>query len=353
MPYNRSLPTETLARIEAEIRLRLPGADPQLRFSVEAVIARMLAMASYEMDGYIEWCMRQMLPTTCDVETLPLHGFLWDIPRLASSYATGEVKFTGTNGSIIPAGTALRRTGGQEYTLDADVTIASGEGIGEITAITSGTAGNALAGTSISLMSPIPGVQSAAAVEAPGLTGGANIEDPEAWRTRIVERIQRPPHGGNEADYIAWAKQVPGVTRVWVYPNQLGRGSVYLQFVMDEKVGGIIPSAPEVELVQEHIDVLRPVTNDLTVAAPVAIAQNFEINLSPNSASVRAAVTAELEDLIRRESVPGGTLLLSHISEAISIASGEADHVLVAPTANIERDFGEITVIGSITFGSI
>ena len=31
---------------------------------------------------------------------------------------------------------------------------------------------------------------------------------------RILERIRRPPHGGDSDDYVAWAK-VPGVTRAW------------------------------------------------------------------------------------------------------------------------------------------
>lgn len=353
MPYNRSTPAETLARLEAEIRLQLPGSDPQLRFSAERVLARLVAMASYEMDGYIEYVMKQILPTTCDVEYLPLHAFLWRIPQKSESFAIGEVTFTGTDGSTIPAGTSLRRQDGQEYTLDADATIASGSAQGAVTATVAGAAGNAETGASMALSSPVPGVQSGVTVATPGITGGVDLEDPETWRARIVARIQTPPHGGNEADYDAWAKQIAGVTRVWPYPNQLGRGSVYLLFVMDEKIGTIIPSPTEVELVQNHIDVVRPVTADVTVAAPTPVEVDFTINISPNSIAVQNAITAELTDLIRRESKPGGTLLLSHIREAISVAAGEADHVLIAPSTNIARSFAQISVIGDITFGSI
>lgn len=353
MPYNRSLPSETLARLEAEIRLALPGADPQLRFSMEYVLARVVAMASYEMDGYIEYVMRQILPTTCDAEYLPLHGFFWNVTRIDAQKAVGPVHFTGTDGSIIPADTVLRSTDGQEYTLNADVTITSGVGNGSITAVVEGAAGNKAEGIAVALTSPIAGVQSNASILSPGLTGGVDIEEIESWRARIIERIQTPPHGGNESDYHAWAKQIAGVTRVWVFPNQLGRGSVYLLFVMDEKAGTIIPSPTEVGFVQDHLDVVRPVTADVTVAAPDAVPVDFQINLSPNTVAVQQAVEAELVDLIRRESMPGGTLLLSHIREAISVASGETDSVLVSPTANITRAFGDITIVGNITFGSV
>jgi uncharacterized phage protein gp47/JayE len=352
MPYNRSLPAETLARLEAEIRLALPGADPQLRFSMEYVLARVVAMASYEMDGYIEYVMRQILPTTCDVEFLPLHGFFWSIPQLEAQRAVGPVEFSGTDSTVIPAGTAML-IDDLEFTLDADVTIASGTGEGTVTAELEGAAGNKSEGAELTLVSPIAGIQSAVTILTPGLSGGVDIENPEAWRARIVERVQTPPHGGNEADYHTWAKAVPGVSRVWVYPNQLGRGSVYLLFVMDEKPATIIPTPTEVGFVQDYIDIKRPVTADVTVAAPTPVEVDFEINLSPNTAAVRAAVTAELADLIRRESTPGGTLLLSHIREAISVATGETDHALVNPSANVTRTFGEISVVGDITFGAL
>lgn len=355
MPYKRSLPSETLARLESEIRLQLPGADPQARFSAERVLARLVAMASYEMDGYIEYVSKQILVSTCDEEFLAVHAYMWGIDRNEAQAAIGEVQFTGTDGAVIPAGSPLRRTDGQEYTLDADVTISGGVGTGNATAVIAGAAANAATSSLLALTSPLPGVLSTVTVLTPGLSGGVDIENAESWRSRILARKQTPPHGGNDADYDMWAKQVPGVTRVWVYPNQLGRGSVYLQFVMDEKVGTIIPSPTEVELVQNHIDspTVRPVTADVTVAAPTPVEVDFTINIAPNTLAVRNAITAELADLIRRESKPGGTLLLSHIREAISVAAGENDHVLVSPSANITRTFGEITVIGEITFGAI
>ena len=48
--------------------------------------------------------------------------------------------------------------------------------------------------------------------------------------------------------------EVPGVTRAWAYANHLGLGTVGVFFVMDDKVGTIIPSGGEVADVQAYID---------------------------------------------------------------------------------------------------
>ena len=66
--------------------------------------------------------------------------------------------------------------------------------------------------------------------------------------------------------------------------------------------------------------------------------------------AVQDAVEAELQDLIRRETEPGGTLLVSHIREAISTSAGETDHDLTSPTADVTVQATQITVYGMTTF---
>lgn len=194
------------------------------------------------------------------------------------------------------------------------------------------------------------GAQSTATVNAPGLSAGTDEETDDRLRARVLERIQQPPHGGAAHDYVTWAKEVAGVTRAWVYPEQLGLGTVQVIFVMDDKEGTIIPDSTEVETVQDYIDAACPVTADVTVTAPVADAIDFTINISPNTSIVQQAIQAELEDFFKREAEPGGTLYLSRIREAISTAAGEFAHVLVTPSANIVSSFGDLPVLGNITF---
>jgi uncharacterized phage protein gp47/JayE len=68
---------------------------------------------------------------------------------------------------------------------------------------------------------------------------------------------------------------------------------------------------------------------------------------------VQAAVAAELADLLRREAEPGGTILVSHLREAISIAVGETNHVLSSPAADVTHATGQIATLGTITWSSL
>ena len=74
------------------------------------------------------------------------------------------------------------------------------------------------------------------------------------------------------------------------------------------------------------------------------------IALTPSTAAVKSAVAAELADVLQREAYPGGTILLSHLREAISVAAGETNNVLTAPTADVTHSAGQMAVLGAITW---
>ncbi|PHJ81967.1 hypothetical protein VF14_18370 [Nostoc linckia z18] len=349
MPFNRPTLQEIRDRVRADVEARL-GTSKLLRQSFLGILADALAGAVHSNHGYIEWAARQAFVDQADAEFLDRWGSIWGVSRRAASYAAGNVTFAGANGSVIPAGTRLQRADEAEYATNADATISSGTATAAVTAIDAGLAGNTQAGVSLQLSSPIAGVTTNATVAAGGLTNGLDVEGDDLYRERILGRIQEPPHGGASFDYVAWALEISGVTRAWVYPNNTGPGTVGVTFVTDDDPGGIIPDSDKVDEVQAYIDARRPVTADVTVFAPVAVALNFTIDLSPDTAVVRAAVEASLRDLIRREAQPGGTIYLSQIREAISIAAGETDHTLTSPNANVTRTAGQITTFGTITW---
>ena len=261
------------------------------------------------------------------------------------------VTFTGSGGTVIAAGTELARADGVNYITDAEVSIDGGSAIAAVTAVAAGETANAVAATQLSLVSPIAGIDSIATVDGAALTGGSDEEVDQTLLERVLERIQEPPHGGAEFDYPTWAREVSGVTRAWVYAQELGLGTVTVRFMMDDTYADGIPVAGDVTTVQDYIDTYRPVTADVTVVAPVAVPLAFDISgLDPATAEVKAAITAELADLIRREGEQGGSILLSHIREAISIAAGETDHAVVAPAADVNHATGEIATMGAIAW---
>jgi len=248
----------------------------------------------------------------------------------------------------------LQRADGLEYTVGSDAAIAGGIALASVTATVSGTASNTAAGGALSLVNPIAGVNTAVTVAAGGVTGGSDAESDDDLRGRLLLRLRNPPHGGADFDYELWALEVSEVTRVWVLPGHLGDGTVGVAFVCDN-LEPILPDAAKVLEVQDYLDLRRPVTAQVYVFAPLAVAVDFTIQLTPNTAVAQAAVMAELEDLLVREGQPedgsgNGTILLSHIREAISVAAGETDHVLVSPVANVTLNVGEMAVMGEITW---
>lgn len=351
MPFSRPTLKTLIDRAMADINARLPKGDSRLSAAVLNVLAFVNGGAANGLYGYLDWLSAQLMPDKCEVEYLDRWANIWGIARTAEAPSTGSIAFTGTTGVTVPTGTLLQRADGLQFRTTADVTMAAGTGTANAVSVKGGAATNTAAATNLNLVSPIAGIGSTASVAAPGFSGGADAEKDDPLRARLLARIQTVPRGGASADYVSWALEVAGVTRAWVYPNELGAGTVSLRFVRDNDAGGFIPNAGAVAAVQAYLDARRPVTAQLTVVAPVAVPLNFQIQaITPNSLAVRNAVQAELQDMLLREAIPGGTILLSHIRAAISAAAGESDHVLIAPAANVVNAIGNISTMGAITW---
>lgn len=348
MPFQRPNLPELIEQKETDIEARLPGADARMRRSNLNVLARVQAAGDHGLYGFIEWISKQMLPDTAEAEFLDRHAKVWGITRTAASFASGNVTFAGTNGTTIPAGTKLKRSNDTIYTMPNEALIGSATVTTAVFADAAGADSNGDAAGAINLLSPIAGLTSQATIAAGGLTGGADTEMDEAHRERVMARIQQPAHGGAGFDYVTWALEQPGVTRAWVYPQELGLGTVTVRFMMDDIYSDGIPLASDVNALQAAIDLVRPVTADVTVVAPVADPLNIAtLSITPSNSIIQAAIEAEVADLILRSSEPGGTSLISHLREAISIAAGETDHALTDPSADITRSIGQIAVVGT------
>lgn len=352
MPFARPTFSEILDRVKADIDSRLPGSDAKLRRSTLSVIAYIVAGAAHGMYGFLAFIAKQVFPDTAETEYLNRWGSIWSVSRKEATKASGTVTATGTNSTVIPSGTELQRSDQAIFLTTASATIASGTATLEVEAQEAGEDGNTGASSTLSFVSPISGVDSDTTVSADGLTGGTDIEEDADYLSRILARIQEPPHGGRESDYEQWALEVSGVTRAWVYPQELGAGTVSVRFMMDDTYADGIPQAGDVSDVQDYIDERRPVTADVTVVAPTAVPLNFTIQLLiEDTAEIRTAIEEELEDMIRRDAEPAGTIYLSRINEAISTAAGEFAHTLTVPAANATHTTGQIATMGTITWG--
>jgi uncharacterized phage protein gp47/JayE len=346
--FSRPSLSDLITRIRDGIFSRL--SFDQLRRSDAEVYGKELAGASHELHGHLQFIAQNVIYDTATSEYLDRWASIWlTTPRLAATPASGNVTITGENGVVIPVDSVFISSTGIEYISQADATISAGTALLALVALTSGANTNLIAGSLLSLSTPITSVASVATVDASGLTQGADQEDDSKLRARLLARIQQPPHGGADYDYVNWALEVPGVTRAWVYPQELGLGTVTVRFVRDNDVS-IIPDGAEVLAVYDYIEALRPVTADLTVVAPIAVPLDFTIAALPNTLAVKTAIETELRDLITRESKPAGTIYLSHIREAISIAAGENNYTMTLPNADVTNTVGNMTTFGTITW---
>lgn len=351
MPYARPTLAALREQARAEIESRLPGADARLRFSALGVLADVIAAAQHLQHGHLDWIVRQCLPDSAEGDYLTRWATLYGLARKPATRAAGTITLTGLPGTTLPAGRELTRADGTRYATTAGATIGGGgTATVPVEALGGGEAGNAAEGTRLTLSLAVVGLEGSALVAAGGLSGGAGQEADAALRARLLQRLRQPPQGGAARDYIAWALELPAVTRAWVRPLWRGVGTLDLFFVCDGR-DNIIPTGGDVAEMQAYLDARRPVTADVLAIAPSATPLNISISsLTPDTAEVRAAIAAELRAQISADAAPGGTIFRSRLIEAISRASDEFSHTLTSPAGNVTHAGNQLAVLGSVTF---
>lgn len=354
-----SFPRPTLAtlidRVRGDLRGRLEIVGPLLRRAMVDILGTVWGGSVHGLYGYLDWLSKQLFGDTAEAEFLLRLASLFGLTLTPATFATGNVTATGTNGTAILVDTILSLDANTKYRVTVGQVIAGGTATLPVVALTAGTIANVPAGTALTFESPIAGVNSAAVVAVGGIADGEDQETIEELRVRYLERRRKPPEGGADRDYISWAKQVAGVTRAWVYPNENGLGTTVVRFVLDNNLVSIFPDGPTVAAVQAVFAANRPTTAQPTAVAPTGLAINLTIHLVPDTADTRAAVTAELDDTIKRFAEPGdgvarGTIPVSKLRTAVDISAGVTDYVMTVPAADVVPALGQLCQIGAITW---
>ena len=349
--FTRPTLPQLITAVRSDILTRL-AADmtlAALRRTDAEVYGRVQAAAVHTVYGYIDYLARNLLPDLADEEWLTRHANMKRCPRKAATTAAGYARWAvATAGITIPAGVTIQRDDLVSFTTSAAARSAGGVLRVPVVCDTAGATGNTDDGLAMRLVSPITGLTSAGVADS--IQGGADVEDLELWRSRVIERWYWTPQGGADGDYEVWAKEVAGITRAWTYRHWSGRGTVGVMVANSDLINPV-PDAATVAAAQAYIEPLAPVAGaDIYVFAPTPHTVNFQIRLSPDTAGVRYAVEAELRSMMLRDGGPESVLKPSRISEAISIATGEYSHTLVSPSADITIGKGELGVVGIISW---
>lgn len=257
------LENETEEVIRSRMLAKLPSdldkTEGSVPYDIQAPLAAELAQAKDEAREFL----RQGFITTAagiagevnpyvDLR-LAEHG----LTRRQPQKATGTAKFAGTIGTQIPAGTKLstastRTTEAIGFITKALATIgADGTATVAIEAEEAGSAGNIPTGKIIFIVSTFEGMDDITSVTNENPTsGGLDVEDDPTALERFLRKVRSNSAGGNKADYINWAYEVPGVGGVAVIPVRDGAGTVSVAIIDTNKIPA---SAELVNQVQDYI----------------------------------------------------------------------------------------------------
>jgi uncharacterized phage protein gp47/JayE len=213
MPFARPTLLELIERSQADLEGHLEGTDARLRRSNVHVLARVNAGGAHGVYGHQAFLARQIHAATAEGEYLERRCKPYDIFRKPAVEASGDLLATGTDSTAIPAGTLWQRSDGARFESTEAAEISGGEALVPVVASEAGLAGNTAADSTLTLVSPIAGVDAEAAVGEAGVTGGFDEELDDDLRERLFQRLRNPPAGGADHDYERWALEVPGVTR--------------------------------------------------------------------------------------------------------------------------------------------
>jgi uncharacterized phage protein gp47/JayE len=373
VPYPRQTLTALRASAMQDITASdLPNADGFLRRAVLRVVAWVLAGFAYLHDGYLDWISLQSTPFTATGEYMEGWAALAPTPvlREAPTFASGLASWPGVSGAPLPAGTICNRSDGVQYATVASATAGGGSVAVTIVALVAGTDGNMDSGAPLTLAGAIDGINLDGTATGP-ITGGADLELDGPLRTRMLQSYGAPPHGGNQADYVTWAMQVPGVTRVWCNPSGAGAGTVAVFFMMDaaEASHGGFPQGTDGVAalesrgmtatgdqlaVADHIYPLRPVTVIVYAMAPLPQMTDFTFaGLSGISPAQQILVSAALTDLFLRKDTPlnDTSIQQSDCEAAVSAIGGLPSFAITIPSSwPITSLAAHIFTLGTVTY---
>ena len=306
----------------------LAGAEPEDAADV-SIRLKVLAGELYTVLCAAESLKLNCFPQTAAGEALDLHAEERGLVRKDAVKSVGTLTFSRRTAlsyaAEIPAGTVCAASG--ENAVEYETTEAAVLPAGALTvtaaaqAVLGGRRGNAAKGAVNTLITPPSGIESVTN-DVP-FTGGADKEDDEALRTRLLRCFYALPNGSNTEAYRRAALMTPGVKS----------GQEVLG-----KVG-------------ETLEKLKEISVDVTVAAAVAVKKPVTVYVKPKDgcafedakASCTAAITAYLNAFEVGE--PFVTAGLIHAVMETGVAQ---NCTVPASVADFTPNAGEIVTAGAV-----
>ncbi len=220
-----SYPLRSMEQIRGDILRDQANLDDSVDVTSDSdnyVRATGVAGAVEGLYQFQAWQTRQIFPDTADSENLHRHAALRRIFPKPAAAAGGTVLLTGIVNSTADVGLQIV-AGNQRYRTSMPASIsAGGSAIVTAVALSAGAAGNLTENTPGQLSAAPSGISSQVTVVT--MVGGRDAETDAELLSRLLNRMQHPPAGGNTQDYRSWAMEIPGITDAYVFPHRGGVG---------------------------------------------------------------------------------------------------------------------------------
>lgn len=215
-------------------RLRLL---PKSFIVVLAKVCAAIFVVPYKLAG---WFYLQLFPDTASFDRVNVLGHdLRPLVKLGNLFGVGEptsgqewegviAAVVALEGQVIMQGAQLKSDKtGLVYVTSETVTTA-GESVNlPVYCSQAGAAGNLEIGDEVKFVSPLSGVEQAAAVSSV-TQAGVDDETEAHYRARVVNRYSNQPQGGALSDYRIWAFDAEGVLQTYPYNGENSPGDVII-----------------------------------------------------------------------------------------------------------------------------
>lgn len=216
IPTTEEIKDRNVSNIESRVNQTTPATDK----AFNRVLAAMEALNHTELYKFGVERALQNFALTATGEDLERIGAEFNVVKTPAEAAVLTVQVVGIDGSVLPI--TLKYIGdlnALQYSQAAPVTAAGGFAELDITCDTLGTAGNLNISDTLVLSNPIPGFENTATVTAV-VNIGADIQDEDIFRERVLFAIRAVTGGGNVTGYKLWAEEVAGVKRVYPFAGK-------------------------------------------------------------------------------------------------------------------------------------
>ncbi len=249
----------------ANIENRLNQTTPPVPKAFNLVIAIALALVQKALYLFGSDRAKQSLAISADEDGLQVLAVQFDVLRKLSEATILVITLPGVDTTVIPATVSfIGDSNGIRYFPDTSYIITGGFATINVTAEDPGVVGNLNNGETLQIDTQIAGAETTATVQST-TNVGADEEQLEAWRSRILSAMRAVNGGSNANDYKRWAEEIGGVDRAFPYSGKPYDPTPPTSFPGDRTVyilataGDGVPGAPLLAEVRAALNI-DPVT---------------------------------------------------------------------------------------------